>query len=106
MGPGRFFRGAIDELAVFNRALAETEIVRLATMPPLLSLREAAGQLELSWSSKSNSVYEVKHSPDFSSHAWSTLGLPVVATTSTTATNIPATGLNTHRFFRFLTPEP
>jgi hypothetical protein len=106
-GPGRFFRGAIDELCVFGRALTESEIFRLATMPPLLSLRETAGQLELSWASKSNRLYEVQHCLDLSSNSWSTLGAPIVATASMTVTNDPALGQDAQRrFYRVVTPAP
>jgi hypothetical protein len=105
-GPGRYFRGAIDELAVFGRALSESEIARLATMPPLLSLRETAGQMDLSWTSKSNRVYEVQCSPDLSSNSWSTLVGSIVATASMTVTNDPAFGQYSQRFYRVVTPEP
>jgi hypothetical protein len=106
MGAGRYFRGAIDELSLYGRALTEAELYRLATLPPRLSLSASPGRIQLSWTSQSNRAYEVRYSPDLISTSWTSLGEAILSTGYVTSTNDSTVESAGQRFYRVSTPVP
>jgi hypothetical protein len=48
-GPGRTWNGYIDEVAIFNRALSQNEVLQLATAAPQLTIQPSGANLQVTW---------------------------------------------------------
>ena len=105
-GTARYFRGLLDEVSLYGRALSPSEIYSLATMRPQMSLRTVLDQVEISWTSQSNRSYEVRYSSNLLTNSWTSIGSPIVATgcVSRAYDSLPAA--STQKFYRVVTPVP
>jgi hypothetical protein len=105
-GNARFFRGRLDEVSLYGRALSEDEIYRLGTMKPRLSLRSLSDQIEISWTSQSNRPYVLSYSSNLCTNSWTALGSPILATGFVSVAYDSSPGASTQRFHQVVTPVP
>lgn len=105
-GNARFFRGRLDEVSLYGRALSEDEVYRLGTMKPRLSLRSLSDQIEISWTSQSNRSYVVSYRGDLCTNSWTALGSPILATGFVGVAYDSNPGSSTQRFYQVVTPVP
>ena len=82
--PQRFFRGQVDELALYNRALTTNEIAAIYAAgaskiaPPSLAMSLASGSVLLSWPA-SAVAYGLISSTNLIAGTWETVtNMPVV----------------------------
>lgn len=106
LGNARFFRGALDEVSLYGRALTQTELFRLATMKPRLSLRATQDQIEITWTSQPNRSYQLMYNSDLRTNSWVTLGSPIVATEFVSVAHDSLQEAGTQRFYQVVTPAP
>ena len=73
---GQYFRGVIDEVAIFTNALTATQIGHLynLTAPPVFqSIDQTGGTTHLSWSALPNRSYQLQFKTNLSQSTWSNL---------------------------------
>ncbi|MBM4029724.1 MAG: LamG domain-containing protein [Planctomycetes bacterium] len=105
-GDARFFRGRLDEVSLYDRALSADQIYRLGTMKPTLSVQAVSDQIEISWTSQSNRSYEIRYSGTLHTNAWTPLGGPILATGAVSVAYDSFPGANTQRFYQVVSPVP
>ena len=76
-----WFPGTIDEIRIYDRALSTSEIGLICDVPELST---RVSQIEICWTSYSNSLYQVQYRSGFTTNMWPALRDPVLATNGTT----------------------
>ena len=69
----RFFRGDIDELCLYSRALTASEVQELVC-GPVMSIR--VSQVEVCWQSATNISYQLQYQSALTGGQWTNLGTP------------------------------
>lgn len=98
-GLTRYFRGNIDELRLYSRALTSGEIRQLAGAPTLSICVSGAG-VELCWTSMTNGMYQVEYSSDPTTNSWTALGDQISAVDCTTCQYDAVPSTQPQRFYR------
>jgi hypothetical protein len=86
--PGRFFRGAIDEVQVYNRALSSNEIQAIynaggtGLCRPILCFPAIYPAVEIGWPTDTNRHYQVQRTSALATNNWVNLGAPITGTGS------------------------
>lgn len=88
---GQAFGGLIDELTIYNRALTEEEIQAIVAaqgsgkcQQDLIRMAIRVSQVEVCWTSRSNTTYQVQYRSTLTTNEWLPLLTCVRATNSTT----------------------
>lgn len=105
--PQRFFRGALDDVMIFNRALTPQEIaaVYISQGGPLrLSIQSAAGGARLSWPTLAADT-RLESRTDLGTGSWETLVDPDVIPMGTSNTVLIPLN-DARRFYRVVVPPP
>ncbi len=120
------FFGAVDEVSLYNRALAANEIAGIFAVgvggkcppaiidpvPTVLSplrlqmVRQTGDLVTISWSAVAGRNYQVQYKTALSQSDWLNLGSPLTAVSSTLSVT-DAIGQNSQRFYRIAqAPQP
>jgi len=97
-----WFPGTIDEIRMYDRTLSPFEIALIADVPELSTRVSGASQVEICWTSFSNSVYEVQYGSSLTTNTWTALGNPVLATNSTTCIYDAVMPEQAQRYYRVI----
>ena len=88
-----------DVAATNNFARQEMPLITIPVQPVFLKMSQSSGTLYFTWSTISNSTYQLQYTVDLNSTNWFNLGGRITATSnSISATDI--LGKDTHRFYR------
>ncbi len=104
---GRFFQGALADVAVYNRQLPSIEVsnlyaaaVSISAAPPVIQIApQSGGSFTFFWNTITNRSYQIQASTNLAYGNWTSLGGTVTATYST-ATNSQAISTNSQQFYR------
>ena len=109
VGPNATFSGRIDEVMIYNRALATSEILDLynavqgPASPPALLLVRSGGNVIISWPSTGTTGFNLELTPTVAAPAsWLTNSTIVADDNTNKSVTIPATTGN--KFFRLRKP--
>lgn len=95
---GRHFKGALDEVMLFNRALDADEVTSLYVSqggPPTLDIERQGGDVQLSWPAAD---LLLQSSPSLTPPSWQTVTNGIQSDGLRSVLTVPAT--NQHQFFR------
>ncbi len=105
--PENFYRGLIDEVRLYFRALSATEIqtIYLDTLPPTLSISLSPPTVQLCWNSRSTKMYQVQSSTNLDAeNPWGDVGGLIQGNGTTNCTTDQYSGQTT--FYRLIVDGP
>ena len=97
-GPQQFWRGAIDELRIYDRALCRSEILELFYGGDDPRMLIEVSNVRLCYLAPSNTVSQLQYRSIFTTNEWVNLGSPISGTGQTVCTMDAVDG--PRRFYR------
>jgi hypothetical protein len=106
-GPFQFFKGTVDEVAIFTNALTAAQVSQLfasstntvSRAPPVFTgIHQVGGMVALSWTSMPGRLYRIEFKAHLVQSSWNTL-TSLQATNSVMTISDPI-GPNTQRYYR------
>jgi hypothetical protein len=103
------FAGSIDEVAIFDYALSQSQVFGLYAVPytpppqviQITAMAVSDGTFSFSWSVTPGRICQVQYKTDLSQTGWLNLGAPITANNNATAT-VSDLMTNAQRFYRVL----
>jgi len=81
-----YFVGRMDDLRIYDRTLSADEVMNLylgagsgAEARDVAIRRSASNSVEVSWSGRSNTVYQVQYRSDAATRGWTNIGQPIAS---------------------------
>jgi hypothetical protein len=101
---GEYFRGRIDDVRVYSGVVTAEEVATLTSrLPPVLTIR--VSEVEVSWLTVSNFVYQPQYKDTFNS-TWTSFGVPVTGDGTTVRITDKVLPDQPPRFYRVeVTPQ-